>query len=48
MRGMIDENGEIKKTPEEDEIQLQIVKVKKDYQVQYNELKDLKSEIERI
>ena len=48
MRGLIDENGEIQKTQEEDQIQAQIVKLKRDYQAQYNELKDLKTEIERI
>jgi len=48
MRGLIDGNGEIMKTPEEEQLQGQIVKLKKDYQGQYNELKDLKTEIERI
>ena len=48
MRGLIDENGELQKTPEEDQIQARIVVLKRDYSTQYNELKDLKSEIERI
>ncbi len=48
MRGMVDSNGEILKTPEEDQLQQQINKLKMSYQEQYNELKDLKSEIERI
>lgn len=48
MRGLVDENGEIIKTPEEDQIQEKIAGVKREYQSQYNELKDLKSEIERI
>ena len=48
MRGLVDENGEIMKTPEEEQIQGKITGLKKDYQGQYNELKDLKSEIERI
>lgn len=48
MRGLIDENGEIQKTPEEDKLQAQIMQLKREYQTQYNELKDLKTEIERI
>ena len=48
MRGLVDDNGEIMKTPEEEQKQAQITKLKRDYQTQYNELKDLKSEIERI
>lgn len=48
MRGLVDENGEIIKTPEEDQIQGKITQLKNEYQQQYNELKDLKSEIERI
>lgn len=48
MRGLLDANGEIVKTPEEDQIQGQINKYKMQYQVQYNELKELKAEIERI
>ena len=48
MRGLVDENGEIIKTPEEEQIQGQITQHKNSYQSQYNELKDLKSEIERI
>ena len=48
MRGLIDANGEIIKTPEEDQLQGEIMKEKRDYQNQYNELKDLKTEIERI
>jgi kinesin family protein 6/9 len=48
MRGLVDENGEIIKTEEEEKNQQQITEVKRKYQSQYNELKDLKSEIERI
>ena len=48
MRGLIDANGELQKTDEEDQIQGRIVTLKRDYQSQYNELKDLKGEIERI
>lgn len=48
MRGLVDENGEIIKTPEEDDFQGKITKLKNDYQSQYNELKELKMEIERI
>jgi kinesin family protein 6/9 len=42
MRGLVDENGEIIKTPEEDGFQGKITKLKNEYQTQYNELKDLK------
>jgi hypothetical protein len=31
MRGLIDQNGEIQKTPEEDEFQAKIVVLKKEY-----------------
>ena len=48
MRGLIDENGEIKKTAEEEDLQAKIQVQKREYQSQYNELKDLKTEIERI
>jgi kinesin family protein 6/9 len=49
MRGMIDAGtGEVIKTPEEEQIQGQINKHKMRYQEQYNELKELKAEIERI
>ena len=48
MRGLVDENGEIIKTPEEQQLQEQVSKQKRDYQSQYNELKSLKTEIERI
>ena len=49
MRGMIDAGtGEVMKTPEEEQIQVQINKHKMRYQEQYNELKELKAEIERI
>lgn len=48
MRGLVDDNGEIIKTPEEEEKQAKITSLKKEYQNQYNELKELKSEIERI
>ena len=43
MRGLVDQNtGEIIKTAEEDEYQSKITKLKREYQSQYNELKDLK------
>ena len=45
---MVDESGEIIKTDEEEKIQLEISKLKQTYQCDYNELKDLKTEIERI
>ena len=45
---MVDESGEIIKTDEEDKIQLEISKLKQTYQGDYNEMKDLKTEIERI
>lgn len=49
MRGLVDpQSGEVLKTPEEDTLQQQISKHKLSYQEQYNELKDLKAEIERI
>ena len=48
LRGMIDENGEIVRTEEEDTLQSKIHKLKQSYQQEYNELKDLKTEIERI
>lgn len=49
MRGMIDPtSGEVLKTPEEEQYQSQINKHKLKYQEQYNELKELKAEIERI
>lgn len=49
MRGLVDpQTGEVLKTPEEDALQQQISKHKIKYQEQYNELKDLKAEIERI
>ena len=48
LRGMIDENGEIVRTEEEDNLQGNIHKLKLAYQQEYNELKDLKTEIERI
>ena len=48
MRGLVDENGEIIKTDEEDLKQSKIAECKQKYQSQYHELKDLKSEIERI
>ncbi len=49
MRGMIDpSSGEVLKTPEEEQYQTQINKYKLKYQEQYNELKELKAEIERI
>ena len=48
LRGLVDENGEIERTKEEDELQAKIARHKQAYQAEYNELKDLKTEIERI
>ena len=48
MRGLVDDNGEIIKTDEENHLQSKIAEHKKSFQAQYNELKDQKSEIERI
>lgn len=48
LRGMVDDNGELVRTQEEDEIQSRINKQKQSYQTEYSELKDLKTEIERI
>lgn len=45
---MVDDSGEIIKTEEEEKIQIEINKLKQTYQGEYNELKDLKTEIERI
>ena len=44
----MDDNGEIVKTPEEEELQMQISQFKHKYQREYTELKELKTEIERI
>ena len=48
MRGMVDDNGEVMRTPEEMQMQQKIALRKQAYQEDYNELKDLKGEIERI
>ena len=48
LRGMVDKNGEIIKTPEEDQLQNEINKAKELYRKKYEELKDLKADIERI
>jgi hypothetical protein len=45
---MVDDSGEIIKTDEETKIQVEINLLKSTYQLEYNELKDLKTEIERI
>lgn len=45
---MVDDNGELVRTEEEDRLQDRINQLKKTYQSEYTELKDLKSEIERI
>jgi len=45
---MVDDSGEIIKTDEENKIQVEINLLKSTYQLEYNELKDLKTEIERI
>ena len=46
MRGMVDDNGEILRTDDEDRLQKKIALMKQQYQFDYNELKDLKTEIE--
>lgn len=48
MRGMVDDNGEIIRTPEEETLQRKIYTMKQEYQQDYNELKDLKGDIEQI
>lgn len=49
MRGLVDPStGEVLKTPEEEQLQGQTNKLKMKYQDHYNELKELKQEIERI
>lgn len=48
MRGLVDASGEVLKTPEEEQLQAQTNGLKIKYQEQYNELKELKAEIERI
>lgn len=48
MRGLVDDNGEVMRTPEEMQLQQKIATRKQEYQEDYNELKDLKGEIERI
>ena len=48
LRGMVDDNGELVRTPEEDQYQSQINQKKQAYATEYGELKDLKGEIERI
>ena len=45
---MVDDNGELVRTEEEDQFQSQINGQKQAYQREYSELKDLKTEIERI
>jgi len=42
MRGLVDENGEIQKTQEEEQIQLKLMRMKKEYQTQFYELKEMK------
>ena len=48
LRGMVDDNGELVRTEEEDALQGRINGLKHTYQSEYTELKELKSEIERI
>lgn len=48
LRGMVDDNGEIVRTEDENALQLQINGLKQSYQGEYVELKELKTEIERI
>ena len=48
LRGMVDKDGEIIKTSEEDQLQSEINNAKGIYQSQYSELKELKGDIERI
>eukprot|EP00826_Nyctotherus_ovalis_P063340 TRINITY_DN9282_c0_g1_i10.p1 TRINITY_DN9282_c0_g1~~TRINITY_DN9282_c0_g1_i10.p1 ORF type:complete len:584 (+),score=206.55 TRINITY_DN9282_c0_g1_i10:821-2572(+) len=48
LRGMVDRNGEIIRTPEEDQLQSEVAAAKSLYQQQYSALKELKGEIEGI
>ena len=49
MRGLIDPStGEVLKSKEEEQLQSQVNNFKIKYQGQYNELKEMKAEIERI
>ncbi len=48
MRGQVDANGEIIQSEEEINLQAKISALKKSYHEQYQELKELKSEIDRI
>ena len=48
MRGLVDDKGEIIKTPEEEQLQMQTNALKAKYSEQYSSLKELKAEIERI
>ena len=48
LRGMVDDNGELVRTPEEDQLQSKINQFKQKYQSEYTELKELKTDIERV
>lgn len=48
MRGMVDDDGNIEKSEEEEELQTHLQELKKKYHDKYNKLKVLKAEIERI
>mmetsp|Transcript_10295 Transcript_10295/g.11532 ORF Transcript_10295/g.11532 Transcript_10295/m.11532 type:complete len:99 (-) Transcript_10295:99-395(-) len=48
MRGLVDADGNIMKSEEEDELQSQLQTLKKQYQDKYMALKTLKAEIERL
>ena len=45
---MVDDNGELVRTPEEDQLQSKINQFKQKYQSEYTELKELKTDIERV
>ena len=48
MRGMVDGDGNIMKTKEEDELQDELQALKKQYQEKYIALKEFKAEIDRL
>lgn len=48
MRGNVDAEGNIHKTPEEMALQNQLVQMKQSYNTQYHSLKEMKSEIEWV
>lgn len=48
MRGNVDAEGNIHKTPEEMNLQNQLVQMKTSYNTQYQSLKEMKGEIEWV